>query len=165
MLKSVAPGSLPGFLRQHYTTSSDMAGVLSAYLVSNGATDTRYQAKDGAQDGKKDKEKEAATNPAQGGPEQSGRRNRTPRGLLRGLRARRPDGGRAGQEAHGAAGRGRGQGRCRARRRPEGRKSKHSRRGKPEADEAPKADAPKGETPKDMQLQLLHLPKRRRTTA
>ena len=42
LLKTVAPGSLPGFLRQHYTTSSEMASVLSAYLVSNGATDTRY---------------------------------------------------------------------------------------------------------------------------
>ena len=38
--------SLPGFLRQHYTTSSDMAGVLASFLVSNGATDTRYQGKD-----------------------------------------------------------------------------------------------------------------------
>jgi len=37
LLKSVAPGSLPGFLRQHYTTSSDMAGVLATYLISNGA--------------------------------------------------------------------------------------------------------------------------------
>src|SRR5215469_6491258 len=41
LLKTVAPGSLPGFLRQHYTTSPDMANVLSSYLVSNGATDTR----------------------------------------------------------------------------------------------------------------------------
>src|SRR3954470_15751634 len=42
LLRTVAPGSLPGFLRQHYTTSSEMAGVLAAYLISNGATDTRY---------------------------------------------------------------------------------------------------------------------------
>src|SRR6202051_2002776 len=42
LLKTVSPGSLPGFLRQHYTTSSDMASLLSAFLVSNGATDTRY---------------------------------------------------------------------------------------------------------------------------
>jgi hypothetical protein len=41
LLKTVSPGSLPGFLRQHYTTSSDMASTLSSYLVSNGATDTR----------------------------------------------------------------------------------------------------------------------------
>ena len=44
LLKTVAPGSLPGFLRQHYTTSPDMAKMLSGYLVSNGATDTRYRA-------------------------------------------------------------------------------------------------------------------------
>jgi hypothetical protein len=56
LLKTVAPGSLPGFLRQHYTTSSEMASVLSAYLVSNGASDTRYigsqpkQAKDSKQE-------------------------------------------------------------------------------------------------------------------
>jgi hypothetical protein len=50
LLKTVAAGSLPGFLRQHYTTSSEMAGLLSSFLVSNGATDTRYvgsQAKPG----------------------------------------------------------------------------------------------------------------------
>ena len=41
LLRTVSPGSLPGFLRQHYTTSSEMAGPLSAYLISNGATDTR----------------------------------------------------------------------------------------------------------------------------
>jgi hypothetical protein len=58
LLKSVSPGSLPGFLRQHYTTSSEMASLLSAFLVSNGATDTRYTggqpkgAKDAKQDAK-----------------------------------------------------------------------------------------------------------------
>lgn len=41
LLKAVTPGSLPGFLRQHYTTSSDMASALSAYVVSNGAADAR----------------------------------------------------------------------------------------------------------------------------
>jgi hypothetical protein len=41
LLKTVAAGSLSGFLRQHYTTSSEMAGALSSYLVSNGAGDTR----------------------------------------------------------------------------------------------------------------------------
>ena len=68
LLKSVAPGSLPGFLRQHYTTSSDMAGVLASYLVSNGATDTRYQAKDG--------KKDANAAPGQS-PEHQGRRQRS----------------------------------------------------------------------------------------
>src|SRR5882757_1966764 len=52
LLKTVAASSLPGFLRQHYTTSSDMASVLSSYLVSNGATDTRYPGKDQAKQGK-----------------------------------------------------------------------------------------------------------------
>jgi hypothetical protein len=50
LLKTVPAGSLPGFLRQHYTTSPDMASLLSGFLISNGATDTRYgggQAKDG----------------------------------------------------------------------------------------------------------------------
>jgi hypothetical protein len=42
LLKTVSPGSLPGFLRQHYTTSPDMASSLSSFLISNGATDTRY---------------------------------------------------------------------------------------------------------------------------
>jgi hypothetical protein len=42
LLKTVPVGSLPGFLRQHYTTSPDMASLLSSYLISNGAVDTRY---------------------------------------------------------------------------------------------------------------------------
>src|SRR5260370_12337740 len=46
LLKNVPASSLPGFLRQHYTTSSDMASLLASFLISNGATDTRYQAKD-----------------------------------------------------------------------------------------------------------------------
>ena len=42
LLKTVPAGSLPGFLRQHYTTSPEMASLLAAFLISNGATDTRY---------------------------------------------------------------------------------------------------------------------------
>src|SRR6185295_19905661 len=62
LLKSVAPGSLPGFLRQHYTTSSDMAGVLASYLISNGANDARYAVtqQKGAKDGVKDAPREGA---------------------------------------------------------------------------------------------------------
>src|ERR1700716_179095 len=45
LLKTVPASSLPGFLRQHYTTSSDMASVLSSYLVSKGAPDPRFQRK------------------------------------------------------------------------------------------------------------------------
>lgn len=47
LVKSVGASSLPGFLRQHYTTSSDMASLLASYLISNGAADPRYQAKQG----------------------------------------------------------------------------------------------------------------------
>jgi hypothetical protein len=47
LLRTVSPGSLPGFLRQHYTTSSDMAAPLSAYLISNGVSDTRAGTKQG----------------------------------------------------------------------------------------------------------------------
>src|SRR5215213_7955466 len=60
LLKSVSASSLPGFLRQHYTTGTDMAAMLSSYLISNVAADPRYQGKDQAkqkgakQDGKPD---------------------------------------------------------------------------------------------------------------
>jgi hypothetical protein len=37
LLKGVPPGALPGFLRQHYTTSTDMAAAMSAYVLSSGA--------------------------------------------------------------------------------------------------------------------------------
>lgn len=47
LLKSVAPGQLPGFLRQHYTTSNDMAQIMSAYVVSNGAGGGRKPNDDG----------------------------------------------------------------------------------------------------------------------
>src|SRR4051794_41304493 len=35
LLKTVPAGSLPGFLRQHYTTSPEMASLLAGFLVSN----------------------------------------------------------------------------------------------------------------------------------
>ncbi|OPY96593.1 hypothetical protein A5906_02980 [Bradyrhizobium sacchari] len=135
LLKTVAPGSLPGFLRQHYTTSSDMAGVLASYLVSNGATDTRYQAKDGKdkKDGAKDKE--AATNPAQS-PEHQGRRQRS-------QEAAKPEGEGAAQPAEGRqkrAARPAEEGlKPEGQPAPEGRKGK--RRAKPGTEEAPKLDA------------------------
>jgi hypothetical protein len=48
LLKTVPAGSLQSFLRQHYTTSPEMASLLTTFLISNGATDTRYgQTKDG----------------------------------------------------------------------------------------------------------------------
>ncbi|KQT29130.1 MAG: hypothetical protein ACOY3N_20960 [Bradyrhizobium sp.] len=127
LLKSVAPGSLPGFLRQHYTTSSDMAGVLATYLISNGATDTRYQAKDGKKDG-------AAAGQS---PEHQGRRQRS--------QEARPEG-------EGAAPAGDGPRPKRAARppaedgsQPEGQEAPEARKGKrrvkPGTQDAPKADA------------------------
>jgi hypothetical protein len=66
LLKTVSPSSLPGFLRQHYTTSPNMAGLLASYLVSNGATDTRYgEAPKGAKDGAKGAKEGAKEGPKQ----------------------------------------------------------------------------------------------------
>ncbi|NOJ48274.1 hypothetical protein HCN50_18815 [Bradyrhizobium sp. WSM 1744] len=54
-MKTTPASSLPGFLRQHYTTGTEMASLLSSYLISNGAADPRYQAKDAKQkDAKQD---------------------------------------------------------------------------------------------------------------
>jgi hypothetical protein len=68
LLRSVPAGSLPGFLRQHYTTSPNMANVLSAYLISNGANDPKAVAaaakeakgaKEGAKEGTKEAKQDA----------------------------------------------------------------------------------------------------------
>jgi len=154
LLKTVAPGSLPGFLRQHYTTSPDMAGVLASYLVSNGATDARFQSKDGGKD-KKDgaKERDANTNPAQS-PDHQGRRQRsqeaakpegegaaTPAPEGRQKRAARPseEGAKEGAKPEGQAA---------SEQPPEGRKAKRlSKRGKPETEDAaaPSSGDKKGE--------------------
>src|SRR5215475_9454657 len=74
LMKTVSPGSLPGFLRQHYTTSSNMAGVLASYLISNGATDTRYAVgqPNPQQKGAKDADARSATPSDQ--PDHVGRR-------------------------------------------------------------------------------------------
>jgi hypothetical protein len=60
LLKNTPASSLPGFLRQHYTTGTDMASVLSSYLLSNGAADPRYQSKDPS---KKDARRDARQDP------------------------------------------------------------------------------------------------------
>jgi hypothetical protein len=79
LLKTVAPGSLPGFLRQHYTTSSDMAGVLASYLISNGANDARYAVtqQKGAKDGAKDAAKEGTKDAAKEGTRETAREARS----------------------------------------------------------------------------------------
>src|ERR1700761_8604750 len=61
LLKTVAPGSLSGFLREHYTTSGDMASELATYLISNGASD---------------KSKRGADKPGPGGNDQADRQGR-----------------------------------------------------------------------------------------
>jgi hypothetical protein len=74
LLKTVSPSSLPGFLRQHYTTSPNMAGALASYLVSNGATDTRIggDGPKGAKGAKEGAKQEAKQEPrsSPGGPPQ-----------------------------------------------------------------------------------------------
>jgi hypothetical protein len=79
LLKTVPASSLQGFLRQHYTTSSDMASVLSSFLVSNGATDTRYQGKDQPKNDLA-KQRDARQDPRSEGrpdqPDRPGRRQR-----------------------------------------------------------------------------------------
>ena len=68
LLKNTPASSLPGFLRQHYTTGTDMASVLSSYLISNGAADPRYQSKD------QPKQKDAKQDGRPDQPERLGRR-------------------------------------------------------------------------------------------
>ncbi|UFZ05263.1 hypothetical protein LQG66_02770 [Bradyrhizobium ontarionense] len=74
LIKTTSAGSLPGFLKQHYTTSPEMAGVLANYLISNGAADVRstgHSGKDG-KDGKETRSerraRSAATEPSEARP-------------------------------------------------------------------------------------------------
>jgi hypothetical protein len=161
LLKTVPAGSLSSFLRQHYTTSPDMASLLSGFLISNGATDTRYsggQAKDG-----KDAKQEAKPS---GPPDQLDRFGHRQRPAPQ--EAARPDAD--GQSAQGELGR---QGRNAKRvarpgeapaadgqtpaqatneRGPDSRKlsakQKLSKRGKPDSEEQPKSEAAKSEAAK-----------------
>jgi hypothetical protein len=158
LLKTVGPGSLPGFLRQHYTTSSEMASVLSAYLVSNGAADTRYI-------GSQPKPARDARQDPSGQPTQLDRYGRPIRRAPT-QEASRPDAdGRVPQaEPEGRQGRNRlanpdaakpaGEGQAPAaateERGPDGRrlsaKQRLSKRGKP-GEELPKPDAAKTDAP------------------
>jgi hypothetical protein len=144
LLKTVAPGSLPGFLRQHYTTSSEMASVLSAYLVSSGAADTRYI-------GSQPKQARDAKQEPSGQPTQLDRFGRPIR-RAPAQEASRPDADgrvpqaepevRQGRQTPAAAAEERG---------PDGRrlsaKQRLSKRGKP-GDELPKTDAAKTDAAK-----------------
>jgi hypothetical protein len=98
LLKGVSASSLPGFLRQHYTTGTDMAAMLSSYLISNGAADPRYQGKDAKQKDAKQQD---------GRPDQSERLGRRQPPAAPAQEAARPDaegtpqgeGGRRGRDA------------------------------------------------------------------
>src|ERR1700694_3405675 len=73
LLKTVPAGSLPSFLRQHYTTSGEMASLLSAFLVSHGAADARYV---GAQPKARDAKSDAGPSAAPDHIDRFGRRLR-----------------------------------------------------------------------------------------
>jgi hypothetical protein len=154
-------------LRQHYTTSSEMASLLAGFLVSNGAADTRYvgpQPKPG-----KDEKSDARLGGAPDQLDRFGRRLRparqeaakpeadpreasrpdtaalpeSPRVGRNGQRwARPPDAGEVQDPAQATDERG-----------PDGRrmsaKQKLSRRVKPAGEDAPKADAATAEAGKD----------------
>ena len=163
LLKNTAASSLPGFLRQHYTTGTDMASVLSSYLISNGAADPKYQSKDQAKKDARQKDAKQDARPDQ--PERFGRRQQP---AAPAQEASRPEG-----EATPPQGEGRRRGRDRLARphtrpdaasSPDGQppvraatdsksdvKQKRSRRAKPAVvEEPPKADdIIRIETPKD----------------
>src|SRR5215207_4828606 len=150
LLKSVSASSLPGFLRQHYTTGTDMASVLSSYLISNGAADPRYQAKDAKQkdakqqDGRPDRSErfgrrqapaapaqEAARPDAEGTPQgEGGRRGRDAKRFARPQAvpdAAKPDGQAPAQAATDSK---------------SGVRQKQGRRGRPPATQEPAKTAP-----------------------
>jgi hypothetical protein len=163
LLRTVAPGSLPGFLRQHYTTSSEMAAPLSAYLISNGATDTHA----GAQT-KQGKDAQSEAKP--GSPEQVdrfGRKLRPGAPAQEGTakpepqQAAKPDADGIGPQGEPGARQGRNGKRlarpgetpdaakplAEGEHGPDGRKGKLrlGKRGKPGSEEPPKTDAAKSE--------------------
>jgi len=160
LLKTVSAGSLPGFLRQHYTTSGDMASLLSSFLISNGASDTRYQAKQGGdakpaagteqldRQGRRLRpapsqeavRPDSAEPPAQG---EAGRQGRNGKRLARPGEA--PDAARPTVDGQAPA-------QAAIERGPDGRKSTAKQRlskpARPGGEESPKTDAAKDEPPK-----------------
>jgi hypothetical protein len=140
LLRTIPAGSLSGFLRQHYTTSGDMASLLSAFLVSNGAADTRFtgnQSKPG-----RDGRPEARPGGSPDQLDRFGRRLR-PSAPFR-EEAARPEG-----EPQEAAKPAQTPGQADIERGPGGRKlsakQRLSKRGKPGAEEPPKTEAAKDE--------------------
>jgi hypothetical protein len=177
LLKAVPAGSLPGYLRQHYTTSSDMASLLSAFLISNGATDTRYV---GSQP-KQEKDAKSEVKPA-AAPEQLDRHGHRLHATVPSQEAAKPDSqpertaepdGEELPPQAGPARRGRNAKRlarpaeapdatkpaaeapaqAASERGPDGRKlgakQRLSKRGKPGSEDLPKTDAAKGDAAKN----------------
>jgi hypothetical protein len=148
LLKTVSAGALPGFLREHYTTSGDMASLLSTFLISNGASDARYQAKQGAdsksgvteqfdRQGRKLRPtpSQEAARPADGPPQgEGGRQGRNARRMAR---PEAPDSAKPGADEPARAASERG---------PDGRrltaKQRLSKRGRPGGEEPPKTEEP-----------------------
>jgi hypothetical protein len=171
LLKTVPASSLPGFLRQHYTTSSDMASVLSSFLVSNGATDTRYQAKDQPKQGKDAKQDAKPVQEARpaGPPDQLDRFGRRLHPAAPAQEVAKPDADGISPPAEPVRPGRNGKRLARPGETPDtakpadsqtpvqaatdakmGAKQKLSKRGKPGAEEPPKMDEPaKGEAAKD----------------
>lgn len=163
LLKNVPASSLPGFLRQHYTTSSDMASVLASFLVSNGAADTRYQGKQG-HDAAKEAAKQEARPAAGAQPEQLDRSGRRVRPAASDAQqAARPDAdgltpqadpGRQGRNAKRAPDAGEAPAQAAIDPGPDGRKpggkQKLGKKGRPGTEEPPKTpDVAKDEPSKD----------------
>jgi hypothetical protein len=126
LLRTVSPAALPGFLREHYTTSGDMASQLSAFLISNGAGEGRRQAKP-----------DADAKPA-GGSDQVDRQGRKLR------RAGSQEGSRPEADSSPQASRnGQGPAQAATERGPDGRKltakQRLSKRSRPGSDEIPAA--------------------------
>lgn len=165
LLKNTPASSLPGFLRQHYTTGSDMASVLSSYLISNGAADPRYQSKEQSRkDARRDARQDREAGPEQG--ERLGRRQRAPQEAAGPDADERPPGesarrGRDGRRygrprvAPDSATPGDGQAPVQAATDSKPSRQKHGRRGRPAAvpDESPRTEqvAP-GATLKDDEI-------------
>ncbi len=147
LLRTVPAGSLPGFLRQHYTTSGDMASLLSAFLVANGAADTRHV--DTPPKQAKDSDAKPATLPDQ--LDRFGRRLRPPAPLTQ--QAARPDAqprqaakpdvdGVSPQAEPGRPGRNT-KPLARPGEAPDAARARLSKRGKPGGEEPPKAETGK----------------------
>jgi hypothetical protein len=107
LLKNTPASSLPGFLRQHYTTGTNMASVLASYLISNGAADPRYQSKDqpkrdARRDARQDPREDARQDPRQDArPQQAERFGRRRPAAAQDADAARPqgEGARPGRDA------------------------------------------------------------------